>query len=86
VPLPFNRIRPPTCRRPGCAETALSPIGYCLHHDLRYHRWRAWRDELERDDLAATAADDPLDAHLAAALDELYEYLTPGPFTGQPQP
>lgn len=73
----------PTCRRPDCGEPRVAPYGYCLAHDLQYARWRAWRDELERDDLAH--------AHLSAgrekggiteaALDVLWRHLTPGPFS-----
>lgn len=84
MPLPPRRLRPPTCRRPGCAEPALGPLGYCLHHALRYHRWRSWRDQLERDDLDhAGTLGEPLDEQLADALDQLYLHLTPGPFTGE---
>ena len=83
MPLP-SRPRPAVCRRPGCAEPAFGPLGYCLHHDLRYRRWRAWRDRVERQDLHdAGACGEPLEEQLADALDLLYRYLTPGPFTGE---
>lgn len=72
----------PACRRPDCGEPAVGPHGFCLGHDLRYAEWRAWRDRLERDDLADAGVPDghEPDAETARALDALWHYLTPGPF------
>lgn len=75
----------PICRRPDCGELAVVPHGFCVRHDLAYAEWRAWRDELERDDLADAGVpegEEP-DALTANALDLLWRYLTPGPFRGE---
>lgn len=56
-----------------------------MGHDLRYAQWRVWRDEVERDDLADAGVregEEP-DPRTARALDMLWRYLTPGPFTGE---
>lgn len=72
----------PTCRRPGCAEPAVGPHGFCVSCDLRYAQWRGWRDQLEADDLADAGIRDGRepDSATARALDVLWRYLTPGPF------
>ncbi len=73
----------PNCRRPGCGQPAVDPYGYCLGHDLQYAQWRAWRDELELEDLADAGVPPggkpgPI---TESALDVLWRYLTPGPFS-----
>lgn len=80
---PLSRV--PTCRRPGCPEPAVEPYGYCLTHDLRYAQWRSWRDEQEQQDLhdAGVKPGTEPSRVTAQALDTLWEYLTPGPFTGE---
>ena len=72
----------PTCRLPRCADPASARGGFCTGHGIRYVLWRAWRDELERQDLddAATVPSGAPDPFRDAALDALFAWLTPGPF------
>lgn len=72
----------PNCRRPGCGEPAVDPYDYCLGHDLQYARWRAWRDTLERDDLADAGVPPGrrTEPDHRGGAGRLWLHLTPGPF------
>jgi len=76
-------VVPPLCRRPGCADPAAGGTpGFCVDCGLTYIQWRAFRDEIERGDLAAAGygTDDLIDPVDEAGLDDLFRYLIPGPF------
>src|SRR5436190_17367686 len=77
-------VMPPVCRLAGCGEDAFFGQGFCFTHGIKYLRWRAVRDALERADLDSTQyrsyedLDD--DSPLADAVDLLHFFLTREPF------